>query len=150
MTMNESDAQKVLYRNFIKEKRHVLTVPNCKALYPRGESDLISVTQAGRVHEFEIKTSEADFNREFRDKERKHEILEEGRNPEGKCPPNYFWFVTPTTADVEIPEYAGHLTVCVSGCEVQKKAPTLHSGNITDRAREYLERGITVRHWKSK
>lgn len=146
--MTESDIQKVIYRNFIKDKRHVLAVPNCKALYPRGESDLISVTPAGRVHEFEIKKSRTDFKSEFRRKERKHNILEEGKNPDGKCLPNYFWFATKFGLDVDVPDYAGHLIVGASGCEVQKKAPTLHGDNITDRAREYLERGATVRLWK--
>lgn len=149
--MNESDAQKILYRGFIKSKRHVLAVPNCKALYPRGESDLISVTEAGLVHEFEIKTSQSDFNRDFRDKSFKHEVLEEGAPTEDKCTPNYFWFAMPRPLckNVEVPEYAGKICVGSSGADVQKKAPRRHSDHITDRARQYLERGATVRFWES-
>jgi hypothetical protein len=149
--MNESDAQKVLYRSFIKSKRHVLAVPNCKALYPRGESDLISVTETGLVHEFEIKTSKEDFNRDFRDKSFKHEVLKEGAPIEDKCTPNYFWFAMPRPLceNVEVPEYAGKICVGSSGADVQKKAPRRHSDHITDRARQYLERGATIRFWES-
>lgn len=149
--MNESDAQKIIYRDFVKDKRHVLAVPNCKALYPRGESDLISVTEAGLVHEFEIKTSKEDFNRDFRDKDFKHEVLEEGAPIDGKCTPNYFWFAMSRSLceNVEVPEYAGKICVGSSGADVQKKAPRHHSDHITDRARQYLERGATVRFWES-
>jgi hypothetical protein len=147
--MNESDAQKIIYRDFAKQKRHVLAVPNCKALYPRGESDLISVTEAGLVHEFEIKTSKSDFERDFRDKSFKHEVLEEQAPTEGKCTPNYFWFAMPRNVckEVEVPEYAGKMCVSSSGCEVRKDASRRHSDHITDRARKYLERGVTVRYW---
>lgn len=149
--MNESDAQKILYRDFIKDKRHVLAVPNCKALYPRGESDLISVTEAGLVHEFEIKTSEKDFDRDFRDKNFKHEVLEEQAPTEDKCTPNYFWFAMPRNVceAVEVPEYAGKICIGNSGADVQEKAPRRHSDHITDRARKYLERGVTIRFWES-
>lgn len=149
--MNESDAQKILYRDFIKDKRHVLAVPNCKALYPRGESDLISVTEAGLVHEFEIKTSQSDFDRDFRDKSFKHEVLEEKAPIEDKCTPNYFWFAMPRPLceNVEVPEYAGLICVGSSGIEPLKKAPRRHRSHITDRARKYLERGATIRYWES-
>jgi len=147
--MNESDAQKTIYKDFIQEKRHVLAVPNCKALYPRGESDLISVTPAGLVHEFEIKRTESDFERDFESKSFKHEVLEEGAPIDDKCTPNYFWFAMPRTLceKVEVPEYAGKMCLGSSGCDVKKKAPRRHSRNITDRARQYLERGVTVRFW---
>jgi hypothetical protein len=156
--MIESDCQKFLYKGFIKDKRHVLAVPNCKALYPRGESDLISVTEAGLVHEFEIKTSKSDYLREFRDKEYKHEVLEQsGREIwdkeefESKDIPNYFWFATDRELceRIEVPEYAGLLCVGSSGVKTVKKAPRRHSEHITDRARKYLERGMTVRYWES-
>ena len=152
--MNESDAQKVIYRDLIQPKRHVLAVPNCKALHPSGESDLLSVTPAGLVHEFEIKLSKQDFLRDFEDKKYKHRILEQGGRKvfgedelRSKDLPNYFWFATSSRLDVDIPEYAGHAQFSCSGCEIKKDAPRLHSENITDRARKYLERGITVRHW---
>lgn len=149
--MIESDIQKIIYKGFIQDKRHVLAVPNCKALYPRGESDLISVTQAGLVHEFEIKTSKSDYLREFKDKERKHKVLEEEQAREDKCTPNYFWFGMPKDLceEVETPEYAGLLCVQSSGVEVIQDAPRRHSAHITDRARQYLERGVTVRYWGS-
>lgn len=149
--MVESDVQRIIYKGFIEPKRHVLAVPNCKALYPRGESDLISVTEAGLVHEFEIKTSEADFNRDFEDKQFKHEVLEESAPIDGKCTPNYFWFAMPMNLceKVEVPEYAGKICVRTGGCEEIEKAPRRHSDYITERARHYLERGVTVRFWQS-
>lgn len=151
--LTESDSQKVLYKAFISPKDHVLTVPNCKALYPGGESDLISVTKAGLVHEFEIKRSKQDFDRDFRDKSFKHQLLQEREDPgEDKCLPNYFWFAMPRRLcdEVEVPDYAGKLCLKTSGAEQMKKAPRLHSSHVTDRARKYLERGITLRFWQRK
>lgn len=149
--MMESDAQKILYRDFAAPKDHVLAVPNCKALYPRGESDLITVTPAGLIHEFEIKTSKSDFNRDFQDKEFKHEVLEEGAPIDGKCTPNYFWFAMPKPLceEVDVPEYAGKMCIGKGGCEEIEKAPRRHSDHITDRARKYLERGVTIRFWEA-
>lgn len=147
--MTESDVQKVLYDRFCSKKNHPMVVPNCKALYPRGESDLISVTQAGLVHEFEIKRSKSDYLREFDSKSRKHEVLKERVSRDGKCTPNYFWFAMDRCLcdKIEVPEYAGLICVGTSGIEVRKKAPRRHSDHITERAEDYLKRGLTVRYW---
>lgn len=146
--MTEKDIQEAIFKNFTESKNHPLAVPNCKALYPRGESDLISVTPAGLVHEFEIKRSTSDFKREFKSKSYKHEILEESSQVEGKCTPNYFWFAMPRSVQASVPEYAGEIRV--GPFEEVKAAPRRHSGHITDRARKYLERGVTKRYWQMR
>jgi hypothetical protein len=151
--MTESKVQNQLYEQFIRPKRHVLAVPNCKPLYPSGESDVVSMTKAGLVHEFEIKLTHADFLREFSTKEFKHEVLEEQKCPDSKFIPNYYWFVMresiPDDAekDVVIPEYAGLITVGEELTE-RKKAPRLHSDKATERVRQYLERGLVRRFWE--
>jgi len=150
--MTESDAQKILYKRFVEDKNHVLAVPNCKALYPRGESDLISVTPAGLVHEFEIKRSKKDFDRDIENKGFKHEVLEEGAPIEGKCTPNYFWFAVPKRIcdEISVPEYCGLLCVRYNGIDKVKNAPRRHSRHITERARHYLERGVMKRYWQNR
>jgi hypothetical protein len=149
--MTEAEIQKILYKEFCSKKSHRLVVPNCKALGTPGEADLISVTKAGFVHEFEIKLSIRDFQRDFEDKSFKHKILENGglRKPSRDPSANYFWFVAPEGVLTSVPDYAGLLEVSSLGIEKQKKAPRIHSVGISDRALRYLERGITIRYWEN-
>lgn len=145
--MNEQDIQDFLYTEFCGSKNHIMTVPNCKAMTPRGESDLLSVTKALFVHEFEIKCSTSDFLREFESKSRKHKILE---NKEKNGIPNYFWFAAPEGVVEDLPEYAGYIKVQERDIEVVKDAPRLHNDKMSDRARRYLERGLQVRLWQKR
>lgn len=145
--MKEHEIQDVLYSDFCGDKNHIMTVPNCKAMTPRGESDLLSVTKALFVHEFEIKRSTTDFLREFETKSRKHRILE---NKERDGIPNYFWFVAPEGVVEDIPEYSGHIRVDENELEVMKDAPRLHNDKMSDRARRYLERGLQARLWQRR
>jgi len=145
--MKEREIQNVLYSRFSSDKNHIMTVPNCKAMTPRGESDLLSVTKALFVHEFEIKRSTTDFLREFDTKSRKHRILE---NAKKSGIPNYFWFAAPEGVVEDLPDYAGHIKTRESSIEVVKDAPRLHNDKMSDRARRYLERGLQVRFWQNR
>ena len=67
--MNESFIQNALY-SWLENKKHILITPNV-GLFGRYESDLVSVTAAGLINEFEIKVSRSDYMAEFRRKKRK-------------------------------------------------------------------------------
>lgn len=147
--MTESEIQRQIYKTFCKPKGHRLVTPNTKALGNPGEADLVSVTESNFCHEFEIKRSQSDLQREFEEKDTKHWVLKEHDNHKEPYDPgsNYFWFVCTFEPD-EIPEYAGLMKASSSGLSVEKDAPRLHSEKITDRSRRYLERGLTVRFWE--
>jgi len=108
-------------------KGHKIIAPNIHLI--NGESDLISITKAGYVYEYEIKTNVADFQAEFRGKKEKHAGLrgektaykwKYGYTKEKAIElglaefreirvPNYFSFVFPEDMyeKVDVPDYAG-------------------------------------------
>lgn len=142
-----------------------------------GEADLISVTKARYVHEVEIKRTRADFERDFSEKEEKHEALAQGyqrvkswwrRPDEKKVYANYFWFACPEGLlnESDMPEYAGLLVVKDNARVVEsryidaharppsvkavKKAPRLNTEKISDDAFAYLARGLNARYWSNR
>jgi hypothetical protein len=147
--MTESSIQNRLYE-WCTNKRHPVTIDNCGAC-TIGKADLLSVTKARLVHEFEIKCSVADFQREFEDKDTKHDRLDRADNRLMSLP-NYFWFATPPglLERDAIPEYAGLMIVGGDGCTEEKKAPRIHSDNVSDKDRRYIERGLTYRYWADR
>lgn len=175
-TRSEGNLQDALYRYFSK-KNHPLTVPNCGADCVMGEADLISVTRAKYVHEVEIKRSRTDFNRDFRQKEGKHQALKQGyqRRKEWYSQPdellvyaNYFWFACPEGVldESDMPEYAGLMVVkdnarvvntiyheeyvLPPSVRVRKSAPRLNTDKIGDDAYDYLARGLNARYWDKR
>lgn len=144
--MTEKQIQNQLY-DWCSEKRHPVTIDNCGAC-TIGKADLLSVTKAHFVHEFEVKCSVGDFQREFDNKDTKHKRLGRADNRLMSLP-NYFWFATPTDLLTigDLPEYAGLMTVTTDGCSVVRKAPRIHSDNLSDKDRRYIERGLTYRYW---
>lgn len=139
------------------------------------ESDLLSVTEAGFTHEFEIKLSRADFKADAH-KVGKHDIVVTGsrtktarerfrqhyhaKNFEDRIigdRPNYFWYVCPNnmvTLD-EIPPHAGLITISwnpyVQYChiyDVLKKAPRLHNAHLSITQMSNLLNSIYFRYWR--
>lgn len=147
--MTESDLQAQLY-TWCTNKRHPVTIDNCGAC-TIGKADLLSVTRARLVHEFEIKCSVADFRREFENKDTKHRRLERADNRLMSLP-NYFWFAAPPDllSAIDIPDYAGWMEIDHDGCTVRTDAPRIHSDNLTDKDRRYIERGLTYRYWEQR
>lgn len=147
--MTETHIQNQVYE-WCADKRHPVTIDNCGAC-TIGKADLLSVTKARLVHEFEIKCSVADFHRDFEKKDTKHSRLDRADNRLMSLP-NYFWFVTPGgLVDLEdIPEYAGLLIVDEEECTVRKTAPRIHTDNLSDKDRRYIERGLTHRYWNQR
>lgn len=142
--MTECDIQRALCRMASERSRQYI-VPNVY-LY-RWESDLITVTRAGRVDEYEAKVSRSDFGADQYKRER-HEALQVGaRSVPGigmvlSSRPNSFWYAVPDglIAPAEVPAHAGLLYV---GLEPDRRgwyrvrrvpakvAPVLHRQSIS-------------------
>lgn len=94
------------------------------------ECDVISISKADFIYEYEVKISKSDFKADF--KKNKHKLMIERKAVNEKKSfyfiANYFYFVVPEnliTID-DIPEYAG-LIYLINDKFVQiKKAPLLH------------------------
>jgi len=158
---NERGMQDAIYIHCVL-KSHELIVPNSKVC--GWEADIISITKAGRIHEFEIKISRADFRADAK-KYRAKWLVE----PEFKSfgvdmvhpRPNYFYYAVPKdliTPD-EVPEHAGLIYVNFEtdghrlfyGITSLVKPPTLlHKEAITDWQRHQLMRALTDRYWKQR
>jgi len=147
--MTETALQNQLYQ-WCTAKNHPVTIDNCGACTV-GKADLLSVTKARLVHEFEVKCSVTDFKREFENKDTKHDRLDRADNRLMSLP-NYFWFATPPTLLEldDIPGYAGFMLVDDDGCSVEKDAPRIHTDNLSDKDRRYIERGLTHRYWNDR
>lgn len=103
------------------------------------EVDLLTITKTRFAHEFEIKCSKADYNRELGNnhkynKQTKHWRLQNPSQYKSKKHiPNYFWFVT-HGFEIDPPEYAGWIKVeeykhypGEYTLYVAKNAPRIHS-----------------------
>lgn len=138
-------------------KNHESVVPNSGVF--AWESDVISVTRSGFIHEFEIKVTRADFKQDAK-KERARLLCDpvvKSMWGSHTCQrPNYFWYVTPEgliTAD-EVPDYAGLIYAVepVVGYHLYfhttkeiKPAKRIHNEKIADADRQQLARAMTVR-----
>ena len=136
VNVNEREIQIALMWHFLNRKHHVAAVPNSTMLL-YDEADLLTVTKAGLVHEFEIKISKSDYNRDFTKKERKHKRMQ-GKYMFGniRSRPNYFWFVT-HGFEIEPLAYFGWIVVDENASNwnkitVKKNAPRLHSNKWVD------------------
>ncbi len=131
--LNERQIQVALMREYLS-RHHILTIPNSNSLFYH-EADLLSVTKARYVHEFEIKISLKDYRHEFKYKPGKHARLSTAYTKKwSRSIPNYFWFVTTFELD-EVPSYAGHIVVnsrvvhgrTLTSLHYRRQAPRLHS-----------------------
>lgn len=87
-------------------------------LYVYGwESDYLAITKSMIAYEVEIKISRPDFKNDFKNKQDKHLLFENGsmigRFPKGSLMPNYFYYAVPDglISSDEVPDYAGLLYV---------------------------------------
>lgn len=122
-----------------------VVLPNATAVY-RWEADLLAITKAYYVHEYEVKLSLADFKADFR-KKVKHKILDGGYS---WFKPNYFWYAVGFDLDVALlPPYAGLLTITINGDKISintvKVAPRLHTKKLHDKARNSLARWLSYK-----
>lgn len=144
--MNEASVQQSLLYYVMNNKKHYACIPNVKSFY-NWECDFWSVTSSGLAHEWEIKLSVSDYNRDFTHKQAKHRSLELKTHQI----PNYFWYVTYDIA-IEVPDYAGHLELIRTGRKYQfnmkRPAPRLHSRKITATYYKKLARLLSFRLMK--
>ena len=100
MKLDETRIQYHLSQNLLR-RGYEIVVPNW-------EADLVGVTKAQYLNEFEIKVSKQDFERDFGKKKHYH-----FRRPNAYMKmPNYFWYVAPIEAiPLCIPDYAGLMEV---------------------------------------
>lgn len=137
--ITEAAAQARLMQWTLDGCNHSLAVPNPTTIYP-WECDLLSVTRAELVHEFEIKRTAADYRADFENKTNKHKLLTEHV---ARWIPNYFWFVT---CDLEIqpPSYAGWIYLIDTGrrinLRVKASAPRLHRDHLSEKDQATLGR----------
>lgn len=109
------------------------------------EADILSITQAGYIYEYEIKTSISDFKADFKNKRYKHMLLDEKRKISYGNIPRKFYFVCPEgLLDVnDIPPYAGLIYVYVGEYDTWLKtirdAPTnRHAAKISAKDKERI------------
>lgn len=152
MKINECTIQNRLYKeaSYIGQHKYI-----CPSVYLyRWESDLISVTKSGFVHEYEIKCSKADYKADFK-KDEKHNILKyrpgDMFNTDTGKRPNYFWYVSESNIIDTVPEYAGLIHVEQIGknmvLKTIKKAPRLHIDKISNYQKIKLLTSIYYRFW---
>lgn len=116
------------------------------------ESDMVSVTKAGYIVEYEIKCSRADFGRDKRKYRHRH-LTEATTSKSWRKMPAYFYYVAPkgVLQVSDVPAYAG-LMLLEKYCmvDVVKKAPRLHYEPMTEHQRQWFERALTVRYWSMR
>lgn len=159
-------------RCYCDERNHKWVTPN--AVLFNWESDLVSVTKNGLVHEFEINRSRADLLRDLDKPKHKERSLLTGKRPmrthefAGRSftipeselyRPNYFWFVVPEelmelAKSERMPRYAGVLVIGVDplsarACtlEVLREPERLHTATITDALLLQLAEKMHYRFW---
>lgn len=123
---NEKEIQMILLRCLPARKYNL---PNFQP-YGWYEADILSITQAGYIYEYEIKTSISDFKADFKNKRYKHMLLDGKLKKSYENIPRKFFFVCPEgLLDVnDIPPYAGLIYVIESQYNMRlktvKDAPT--------------------------
>lgn len=101
--ITEHDIQAAIYGHIYRLGWHMF-IPN--SYFFDWESDYLAFNGDGQVHEFEIKTSRADFLNDL--KKIKHLKFCNGRFSDSRIP-NFFTFVLPCgfARRYDVPEYAG-------------------------------------------
>lgn len=135
-------------------KNHEIIVPNSCVF--GWESDMVSVTRAGLITEYEVKITVADFRKDA-GKARASILINPTYERYGKTlthrRPNYFYYVVPDglIKIEDVPEYAGLIYVRTRGMTREIKAPTrIHREKLDDWQRRQLERALTIRYWKQR
>ena len=150
--LTERHVQSLVRTRQCVQRSHKIAVPNVMRGF--GESDLVTVTRADYLHEFEIKLSRSDFRADFRNKHHKHRLYSgelEAQAYQQRWIPNHFWFVAPKgmlQAD-EIPEYAGLIEIddrLVVSDRID--APRLHKRKVDDSELMRLYETCMHRFWK--
>ena len=126
-------------------------IPNVSWSWLSWEADLISITKAGYMYEYEIKISKSDFMHDFG--KPKHRSLR--RAAESPRIPNYFSYVAPINAiPLCIPDYAGLIEISPSGryghtydLEIIRKPPKIQGAKQTDASKIKMLKTLMFKYW---
>jgi hypothetical protein len=121
------------------------------------ECDVLGITKAGYLVEFEIKRSRSDFRADFK-KKHKHECLKEGKGVKRGRGRNKgrIWFKTTNRfyyicedgliKKSEVPKYAGLMYITKGGTvKTIKTAPLLHKQKATADLYESIANNLTAK-----
>lgn len=124
-------------------RNNMAVIPNVNGRFP-WECDLICITGAGYVTEFEIKTSKADLKADF--KKRKHDYYRTQGNYGYRIPNRlvYVLYDIPDWSDVEIPARYGVVELWPAG---SRRNPLLDDGFPMDGLRLYQKEDDDVYGW---
>lgn len=152
---SELSIQNLLFER-LTERQHQFIFPNVHMAF--WEADLISVTRAGYVHEYEIKLSRSDYKADF-NKLTKHLFLQTVRTPYAESTiPVCFWYVAPEGIIDFVPSYAGLIEVyhCEGrlggrdGLVTIVTAPRLHSTKISHAQKDKIYRSAQWKLWNAR
>lgn len=144
--MNERSMQNRLYADLISRK-HRFIVPSTTVL--GWESDLVSVTGAGFICEYEIKISRSDFKADLK-KSRHRRLSQDATRPYYRGPAYFYYAVPRDMVRIdEVPDYAGLIFVYPM-MQIIKKAPRLNKNKISQMQVAWLQRSIMARFWKER
>lgn len=132
-------------------------IPNCAALF--SEADLLRVTKNRHAFEYEIKTSRADFRADFKKQHRKMlaQDIQKGISDKlARYWPNRLIYVAPAGVipHEEVPKWAGLIEVTLEAGSLTlhrvKNGSRIHDFDMTDRALDYVLRGLSIRYWQAR
>lgn len=152
--MTETDVQKVLFRRLVDSRKgrglFRFAVPN--VYFYSWESDFIGVTRSNYIHEFEIKTSLADFNADV-NKKAKHQLLRmfyKSPSQTHMIPKRFYYAVSGFWVEVSsVPDFAGLIMITPSGyTKVIKRAPDLPAVAVVDKDLVKLATSLSYRYFE--
>lgn len=113
------------------------------------EGDVMMVAKSGFVTEYEVKTSRADFKKDFSKIAKHKHLLKPSLKLRRKYPltPNYFYYVCidGLIAKSEIPAYAGLIHIVDGEPKIIVRAKRLHSMKLTPELKDRLGRTLSLR-----
>lgn len=140
--MNESKIQRILTRYLVREKNHKIVAPNITNIFG-WECDLISVTPANLIHEFEIKISRSDYLADA--KKAKHFIMANKIHTSRRFA-NYFWYVASFDLPLsDLRSHAGLISIAGGVIRILKPAPKLHAQKLTPIHFDKIARSLTYK-----
>lgn len=142
--MTEKDIQSKIY--LWKVDHQSIIIPNKKITF--WEADILIITKADILYEYEIKISRTDFKKDTKDKKQKHHCLQKGIG----LIPNYFYYCCPAELikEQEIPEYSGLIYFKENDAfgELIKKAPKLTDKKCSNDFKNSCFMSMYYRYWK--
>ena len=160
MIPSEGEIQNYLFRDLLG-KGHTTLVPNVHLF--SWESDLISMTKAGYVWEYEIKRTRSDYQRDkSKDRHRRLEAWSkraklghtQPKGKKGESVPRHFFYVVPRglITAAELPSYAGLIVFDEDPggrlwFETIVKPPALAKNSASVDQTDRLTRSLMYRFW---